>query len=233
MFMIRHIVSNIYADSRPRILYCAPTHSAVDEATARLLIIRGNMNEDAKFKGILSFIRIPKMTETNSNFSFCQIVVRIGGNDRQPHSVKDMTVEMLAKRFRNEILRERRKIFPHALTSASHANKISDYQGKANELKKEKAGIEALLDSGHEANDDRTPLTLERIGQLQEDLTGVKDRLEGYASFIDDAIKEYEAELALEEEFGRRYIIDRADVICTTLDACNSPEMLSIFVEYN
>jgi len=43
--IMRHIINLKYGDVRHRILYCAPTDSAVDEATRRLLAVRASQQQ--------------------------------------------------------------------------------------------------------------------------------------------------------------------------------------------
>jgi hypothetical protein len=61
----------------------------------------------------------------------------------------------------------------------------------------------------------------------------VKDEIETATALLEDTkkVQEEEVEKVLQDQ--KRLIVCQADVICSTLEACCSAEMESIFLEYN
>lgn len=157
-------------------------------------------------------------------------VIRIGGTENQTPKVKDVTVGMLAKRFRSKGRND--PAGDGGATAISLANQIKRSQESINELEKEKAAIQTLLRNGHENDDEKTLLTPGRILELRKKLEGIEDDLSTWVSLLDEAKKAQAAELAREEESARTAVIVGADVICTTLDACCDPELEFVFNQY-
>ncbi|KAI9556972.1 hypothetical protein GHT06_016766 [Daphnia sinensis] len=158
VYIINHLVGHKLHDVRPKILYCAPTHAAVDEMTRRLVKMNKSLEHNARFDvlrmGTWSRLH-PDIREATLEDKLMRLRTRIKQENPARKEVRTLEQKLiLQQNLKQSILKE--------LNQDSHSiQRIAELEQKMAEVSDEIETATVLLDETKKVQEEKVEKDLQ------------------------------------------------------------------------